>query len=240
VSDEPAVIEVDRLDCRLVAHRWAFAEAQAAEMDRHWAARVALNPTLYDGRVLLACRARVIEEAGLRTLRLEAFETRFSRFLAWRDFGWPDTSVFNCFAMPAVRSRDGLYLLGEMGPGHSAAGYRYFPAGTPDPADVLDGRVVDLEGNLVRELLEETGLHADEGAAAPGWTVIFDRQRIACMKRIDWPAPASDVMERVRAFLDQEAEPELSDAHMLAPGRRHDPSLPSFMTAFLARAADWP
>ncbi len=239
MNGEPALIEVDRVDCGLVGHRWAYAEDEADRMDRHWAARVALNPTLYDGPVLLACRAGVHEEAGQRTLRLEAFETRFSRFLAWRDFGWPDTSVFNCFAMPAVRSSDGLYLLGEMGPRHSAAGCRYFPGGTPDPADVVDGRAVDLEGSLVRELLEETGLPAAEGAAARGWTVVFDRQRIACIKLIDWPAPASEVIERVRAYLGKEAEPELSNAHMLAPGRHDDPRLPSFMTAFLARAADW-
>lgn len=239
MSDAPHIVEVDRLDCRLVAHRWAYAEEAGEEMDRHWAERVAGNPTLYDGPVLLACRAAIVAEAGQRTLRLDAFETRFSHFLGWRELGWRDTSVFNCFAMPAVRSSDGCYLLGEMGPGHSVAGYRYFPGGTPDPSDLIEGGVVDLEGSLVRELLEETGLHAAEGAAAPGWSVIFDGQRIACLKRLDWPAPAFEIRERVRAHIAQEAKPELSDAHMLAPGRHADPRLPPFMTAFLAHATGW-
>jgi 8-oxo-dGTP pyrophosphatase MutT (NUDIX family) len=239
VNNEPKIVEVDRLDCRLVAYRWAYAEALAGEMDRHWAERLARNPALYDGPVLLACCAEVVEEAGRRTLRLDAFETRFSRFMAWRDFGWLDTSVFNCFAMPAVRSSDGRYLLGEMGSAHSVAGYRYFPGGTPDPSDVVAGGAVDLEGSLARELLEETGLAAAEGVAAPRWTVIFDRQRIACVRRIDWPTPAAEIKERVRAHIARETEPELSDAHLLAPGRHDDPRLPSFMTAFLARAAEW-
>lgn len=238
MSMEPSIAGVDRLDCRLVAHRWAFAEAEAAAIDRHWAERVARNPTLYDGPVLLACRAEIDVEAGARVLRLDAFETRFSRFLGWRDFGWPDQSVFNCFAMPAVRSSDGAYLVGEMGPGHSAAGQRYFPAGTPDPHDVIEGGVVDLPGSLARELREEAGLPAAEGVAAQGWTVIFDRQRVACIKRIDWPQPASALRERVLGFLGQEAEPELSDVHMLAPGVHDDPRLPAFMAAFLARAAE--
>lgn len=238
MNEPPRFDEVDRLDCRLVAHDWVFAREEAQRIDRHWAARRAASPALYDGPVLLARRVDVETRAGVRTLKLEAFETRFSRFLAWREFGWPDTSVYNCFAMPAVRSSDGAYLLGEMAPGHSAAGRRYFPAGTPDRDDVIAGGVVDLDGSLWRELGEETGLPAGEGVAADVWTVIFDRQRLACIKRIDWPAPATAISARVRAFLATQAEPELCDVHMLAPGRHDDPRLPAFMTAFLARAAE--
>jgi 8-oxo-dGTP pyrophosphatase MutT (NUDIX family) len=235
---EPRFAEVDRLDCRLVPHRWDFAEAEAARIDEHWAGRRARTPALYDGPVLLARIAAIEIAAGARVLRLEAFETRFSRFLAWRDFGWSDTSVFNFFAMPAVCSTDGAWLVGEMGREHSAAGRRYFPGGTPDPEDVLENGAVDLMGSLRRELGEETGLPASEGAAAEGWTIIFDRQRVACIKRLDWPETAAAIRARVRKFIEAEAEPELSDVHMMAPGRHDDPRLPSFMQAFLARAAE--
>lgn len=231
-------VQIDRVDCRLVPHRWDFAEAEAARIDAHWAARLARTPAMYDGPVLLARKAAVESEAGGRLLRIEAFETRFSRFLAWRDFGWPDTSVYNFFAMPALRSSDGAWLVGEMGPAHSAAGQRYFPGGTPDPGDVTESGEVDLFGSLVRELAEETGLPAAEGVAAGGWTVIFDRQRVACMRRIDWPAPGEAIRERVRRFLAAEAEPELSDVHLLPSGQQDDPRLPAFMAAFLARAAE--
>jgi 8-oxo-dGTP pyrophosphatase MutT (NUDIX family) len=235
---EPRFADVDRLDCRLVSHRWDFAEAEAARIDAHWAGRRARMPALYDGPVLLARSVAMETQAGGRVLRLDAFETRFSRFLAWRDFGWPDTSVFNFFAMPALRSSDGAWLVGEMGADHSAAGRRYFPGGTPDPEDVREDGVVDLLGSLRRELGEETGLPADEADAAEGWTVVFDRQRVACLKRLDWPAPADAIRNRVRKFLASEAEPELADVHMLASGRHDDPRLPSFMQAFLARAAE--
>lgn len=234
---EPRFIDVDRLDCRLAPHRWDFAEAEAARIDAHWEKRRARTPALYDGPVLLARRAAVETEAGERVLRVEAFETRFSRYLAWRDFGWPDESVFNFFSMPAVRSTDGAWLVGEMCHAHSAAGRRYFPGGTPDPEDVLQNGEVDLMGSLRRELGEETGLPASEGAMAEGWTVIFDRQRVACIKRLDWPQPAAAIRERVRRFLESEAEPELADVHMMAAGRHDDPRLPAFMQAFLARAA---
>jgi 8-oxo-dGTP pyrophosphatase MutT (NUDIX family) len=235
---EHEIVEVDRVECRLVAHRWLYAEEDSARIDAHWAKRKAGSPAMYDGPVLLACRAELIPgEGGARVLRLDAFETRFSRFLAWREFGWPDKSVFNCFAAPAVRSSDGAWLVGEMGPDQSTAGRRYFPAGTPDPSDIIDGARVDLLGNLRRELLEETGLSATEGSEADGWTLIFDHQRIACIKRIDWPAPAAALQARVRGFLAAETAPELSDVHMLASGPHDDPRLPGFVRAFLARAA---
>lgn len=235
---EQTVAIVDWIECRLVAYRWAYAEDAAERIEAHWQGRRTQNPMLYDGPVLLACRAELARETGGRVLRLEAFETRFSRFLAWRDFGWPDRSVFNCFAMPAVRSSDGAWLVGEMGRGHSIEGRRYFPGGTPEPSDVTSAGAVDLLGNLRRELYEETGLSAEEGVEAADWTVIFDHQRIACLKRIDWPAQARALQTRVRGFLAAEAAPELADVHMLPPGAHDDPRLPGFMTAFLARAAE--
>ncbi len=240
MTNAPRIFEVDRLDCRLVPHHWDFAQARAAEIDRRWAERLRENPALYDGPVLLACRAEIVLEGDRRALQLDAFETRFSRFLVWRDFGWPDKGVFNCFAMPAVRASDGAFLVGEMAPGHSSAGQLYFPGGTPDLSDVTECGRVDLAGSLVRELEEETGLSAVEGVAAPEWTVIFDAQRIACIRQLHWPAPGRAICERVRAFIAAEAAPELSDAHMLGPGPHTDPRLPPFMVDYLAHAAKFP
>ncbi|MBI1981811.1 MAG: NUDIX hydrolase [Methylocystis sp.] len=232
------IVEVDRLDCRFVDHRWDFAEEGSARIERHWEERRRANPTLYDGSVLLACRvARVIGENGARTLRMSLFKTRFSRFLAWRDLGWPDKSVYNCFSMPAVRARDGAYLLGEMGPNHSFAGQLYFPCGTPDPSDIVAGGHVDLAGSLARELAEETGLAAAEARAAANWTVIFDRQNIACIKRLDFDAPSHALIAKVRAFLASESAPELADARMISnPEALSDHRLPVFMVAYLSRA----
>lgn len=232
------VMAVDRLDCRLVAYRWRFGETRADEIDRHWAESRRANPSLYDGRVLLACRVEERADAsGARALSMDLFETRFSRFLAWRDLGFPDETIYNCFSMAAVRALNGGFLVGEMNRRHSSAGALYFPAGTPDPADIVDDGRVDLEGSLARELAEEAGLDARRGARAPGWTVVFDRQRIACMKVIDWPEPEAALLAQVKAFLAREENPELADAHLI--GRRAsltDPRLPAFMTAFLGQA----
>jgi 8-oxo-dGTP pyrophosphatase MutT (NUDIX family) len=231
-------VDVDRLDCRFVDHRWDFAEERSAVIERHWEERRRANPALYDGHVLLACRvARVIGEDGARILRMSLFKTRFSRFLVWRDLGWPDKSIYNCFSMPAVRARDGAYLLGEMGPSHSYAGQLYFPCGTPDPSDIVADGCVDLDGSLARELAEETGLEAAAARVAANWTVVFDRQNIACIKRLDFDAPSQALAAKVRGFLAAERAPELADAHMISsPEALSDARLPPFMVAYLMRA----
>lgn len=226
------LVTVARLDCRLAAHRWSFDEARAAEVDRHFAQAQRRNPALYDGPVLLGSRVAVNADS---VIEIDAFETRFSRFLALRDFGH-DEPVYNFFSMAAVRSCDGAFLLGEMGPDHSSAGKIYFPAGTPDPSDIRDG-AVDLEASLIRELAEEAGVSAGEGRLRPGWTVVFDGRRVACLKVIDWPQPAAALLARVRAFIAAETAPELSNAHMIAgPSALDDPRLPPFMVDFLAHA----
>lgn len=232
------ILEVDRLECRFVDHHWGFAKERSDMIERHWEERRRANPALYDGLVLLACRvSRAIGEDGARILRMSLFETRFSRFIVWRDLGWPDKSVYNCFSMPAVRAHDGAYLLGEMGPSHSYAGQLYFPCGTPDPSDIVADGCVDLAGSLVRELAEETGLDAAEARGAATWTVIFDRQNVACIKRLDFDAPSQALAAKVRAFLAAERAPELADAHMISsPEALSDARLPPFMVAYLMRA----
>lgn len=233
----PHIVDIDRLDCRLVTYDWAFSTARAQEIDAYFARRRAEKPSLFDGPVLLARRAEIVMRGDGRVLEVDAFETRFSRFLAWRDFGFADSGVVNFFSMPATRSNDGAYLVGEMNGGHSSAGALYFPGGTPDPADVLHDRRVDLYGSLVRELLEETGLDAREADGAPGWSVVFDRQYVACIKRLDWPASAAGLRARAERFLAAESDPELAGIHLISRAEQlDDPRFPAFMVAYLERA----
>ena len=89
----------------------------------------------------------------------------------------------------------------------------------------------------MRELAEETGLEATAARAAANWTVVFDRQNIACIKRLDFDAPSQALAAKVRAFLAAERAPELADAHMISsPEALSDARLPVFVVAYLARA----
>jgi 8-oxo-dGTP pyrophosphatase MutT (NUDIX family) len=116
--------------------------------------------------------------------------------------------------MAALCGADGAFLLGEMAPHTMNAGQTYFPAGTPDPADIFDGRV-DLEASARRELLEETGIAADESAIQPDWTIVFTPGRIACMKVMTLAIPADEAKARIEVFLARDPLAELARMHVV-------------------------
>jgi hypothetical protein len=95
------------------------------------------------------------------------------------------------------------------------------------------GKTVDLFGNVMRELAEETGLTAHDFTAAPGWHAVVESSRIALMKRIDLPCPASQVRTRILGHLASETQPELSDIHIARSAADLDPKMPSFISAYL-------
>jgi hypothetical protein len=201
--------EVTTIDFRLEQRPWPFAIERAREIDAHWAELVSSNPYLYNGRVILMQRLGGIGPATGLKLEGTCFIAEYKAFLAWRDFGFADRTISNAFAMAVLRSADGAFLLGEMGPTTANAGKIYFPSGTPDPSDLV-GDAVDLEGNVLRELEEETGLAADEVALDPGWTVIFQEPHVACMKSMRSALSAAELVARGAAFIAQQAQPELA------------------------------
>src|SRR6516164_2481343 len=133
--------------------------------------------------------------------------------------------------MAALRSADGAFLLGEMAQHTVNAGQIYFPAGTPDPSDIFDDRV-DLDASARRELFEETGVSADEASVAPGWTLVFTPQRIACMKLMTLPVAASEAKAEIEAYLARDPHAEFSRMHIVRGPRDIDLSrVPVFVAA---------
>ncbi len=175
---------------------------------------------------------------GATILRGAYFETDFKAFLAWRDFGFPDARVCNCFSMAALRSADGAFVLGEMGPHTANAGMVYFASGTPDRSDIF-GEKVDLAASVRRELQEETGISPDEVTMAAGWTIVYAPPRIACMKITRSRDQADAIKKRVDSFLADDPNPELSRMHIVR--RKPDISAmrcPPFIVDFLNDALD--
>ncbi len=237
MTDRSRVFEADQLDCRLVDHRWDLSPSQERTVAEIWDEQSGRNPSLYDGRILLARRAEaLVDVAGHPRLEVEFFEAPFSRFHAWKLLGQPDWGVLNCFAVPALRSSDGAYLAGEMGQDHSQPGRIYFPCGTPDLDDVVGSRV-DLTGCLIRELAEETGIVVDEGDFAPSWRVLFINRQVACMRVLDLPGPAEALRDAALRYIREQAKPELAGMRILRKGDNlADPRFPDFMRAFLEGA----
>ena len=223
-----SVVRIDRLDLTFVPQPWPFADTRRAEIHAHFAKLQRERPALWNGRVLLLHRYN-IESSVFGGAFLE---TDFASFLAWRDWGFEEACVTNCFSMAALRASDGAYLLGAMGDHTAGAGKIYFPAGTPDPEDVIGG-MVDLGASVVRELAEETGLTATDVVTETGWYSVLCGPRVAHMKIFQSHEAADDLRERIRVHLQREAEPELSDMVIVRSPADFDPRMPPFVTAFL-------
>jgi hypothetical protein len=187
------------------------------------------KPALFNGRVLLLHRWSIDN----RVFRGAYLETDYAAFIAFRDLGFPEKGKHNCFAMAALRSADGAFLLGEMGQQTANAGAIYFAAGTPDRKDVKGDRV-DLAGSVLRELGEETGLTEQDVTVEPGWTVVLEGGRIALMRRVRSSLQAAVLEEQISAFLARDPDPELARMHVVRseadiPAAR----MPRFQQAYL-------
>jgi 8-oxo-dGTP pyrophosphatase MutT (NUDIX family) len=224
----PAVARIDRLSLRYVPQPWPFATKCRAEIDAHFARARHERPQLWNGQVLMMHRHRMEAEA----LVGDFLQTDFASFMAWRDWGFPDGGVTNCFSMGALRASDGAWIMGVMGPHTSAAGRIYFPAGTPDPNDIVDG-AVDLAGSVIREVAEETGLGAGDFAEQSGWYCVVDGARIALMKVLQGHEPAEVLRRRILDHLTRDKMPELADVRIVRSRRDIDPMMPRFVTEFL-------
>lgn len=222
-----SIQSVARLDLRFAPRPWVFARERRAEIDAHFA-RLQRDRPVWNGRVLLMYKHALAGDM----LRGDWLETDFASFLAWRDWGFPDPAIRNCFAAAALQGADGGFVLGVMGGQTSNAGKIYFPSGTPEPGDVADGRV-DLEASVRRELLEETGIAAEELDVVPGWDAVMAGPRIALMKQMRAKEDAAALRARIRAHLARDPQAELSDARVARGPADIHPAMPDFVVAYL-------
>jgi 8-oxo-dGTP pyrophosphatase MutT (NUDIX family) len=222
------IIPVKRLELTFAPQPWAFAQERRADIDAYFAQAQRANPALWNGRMLMLHR-HAIEDAVFRGAYLE---TDYASMLAWRHWGFPDPNVRNCFGMAALRAGDGAFLLGVMAEHTANAGWIYFPAGVPDPAD-LDGPRVDLSRSIMREVSEETGLPAAELDPEEGWTTVLAGARVAQMRIVRAQQSAEALRERILAYLAQEKAPELAGIRVVRSPADFDPMMPAYVTAFL-------
>lgn len=225
---ELTIVPVERLELQFAPKRWSFAEARRPEIDAYFAHLRRVRPALWNGRVL------VLHEWGLQdgVFRGAYLETDFASFIAWRDWDFPDRAVRNNFAMGALQASDGAFLLGVMGAHTANAGKIYFPSGTPDPNDIAGG-MVDLDGSVWRELMEETGIDPTILETEPGWTTVFAGPRIAQIKLLRSRLTGAELRAHMLDHLAREAEPELSDIRIIRGPDDLNPMMPDFVTAFL-------
>jgi 8-oxo-dGTP pyrophosphatase MutT (NUDIX family) len=224
----PIIGDVDGFDCRVAEQAWPWADKNAAAIAAHWQTAIAEKPDMFDGKVLIATEVAV---EGSR-LASELITVRYSALNFWVRSGFPYAGAFNLFGAGLVVTKDGAVLLGEMAAHTANAGISYFPCGTPDPGDVTDSRL-DIEGSILRELEEETGLGAAQLKPDRRW-IAWDGALFCCACRYDTDLTAEEAGRIASAHLAAQAQPELARVHLV---RRMDDLLelnvPAYVSALL-------
>ena len=219
---------VTALDLAVEDWVWPFALERRAEIDAHFALKLREKPAMWNGRVLLGRNPVFTGER----LSASYFETDFASFLAWRDWGFPDKTVFNGFGMGALRSSGGAFALGVMGEHTSNAGRIYFASGTPDLDDIRDG-AVDMSGSVERELEEETGLAPSDYRTEADWHCLFTGPALAMIRLLHVDLPGEALRTRILGNLASQSLPELSGIHLVRNIGDLSDAMPRFVTAFI-------
>jgi 8-oxo-dGTP pyrophosphatase MutT (NUDIX family) len=219
---------VTTLDLDVQPWSWPFAQARRGDIDAHFASKQREKPQLWNGRILLG-RNPVFSGGSFSA---SYFEADFAAFLAWRDWGFPDKSVFNGFGMGALRCTDGAFVLGEMGAHTANAGRIYFPSGTPD-LDDISGGAVDIPGSVAREVAEETGLTAADYRAEAQWDCVVSGAAIAMIRILNVDTTGEALRARIEASLARQHQPELSAIHLVRATSDLTAAMPRFVTAFI-------
>ncbi len=228
-ATEIEIVALDRTEIVFEPWSWRFAAERRGEIDRHFAEIQRERCGVWNGRIVMLNRCAV--SGG--TLHGGWFETDYASFCAWRDWEFPDATVRNVFAVAALQSADGVFVVGEMAPTTVNGGKVYFPCGTPEPGDVDARGVLDLEANLARELTEETGIEIGEVRAEPGWTMVRDRGYIALLKRVTAVQNAEELRARITRHLTSERQPEFTDIRFVRSPADFVAAMPPFVTAYL-------
>jgi 8-oxo-dGTP pyrophosphatase MutT (NUDIX family) len=225
----PTLGDVTEFDCRVTGDGWPWAEANAGKIAAYWLEAVAEKPDLFDGEVLIAT------EVGIEKSRVVSQHSviRYSALTYWRHLGFPRADAFNLFGAGVVVTSDGAVLLGRMGAHTANAGFTYLPCGTPDLDDVVDGKL-DVEGSIVRELVEETGLDAARLTPSDNKWISWDGPLFACARRYDLDLDATAAEEIVRSHLAAEAKPELENVFFVRSlGELPQLNVPAYAEALL-------
>jgi 8-oxo-dGTP pyrophosphatase MutT (NUDIX family) len=201
----PILGDVTEFDCSVTGDSWSWAEKNAAAILAYWEKAKAEKPDLFDGEVLVAT------EVGIERSRLvsEHAVTRYSALTYWKSLGFPHAGAFNLFGAGVVVTSDGAVLLGRMADHTANAGYSYFPCGTPDTGDIVDGKL-DIESSILREMEEETGLGPQHLHPSDQRWISWDGPLFCCARRLDTPLTAIEAGTLAANHLASHERPELA------------------------------
>ncbi len=211
-----------------------FETANRAAIDAEWATALAQNPRLFNGPMFLISR---IELDGA-TVRGAMHETDFATFLHWRR-NRPVDGLWYCAATAIPVLCDGKLLAIRMASHTVNAGLVYFPAGSFDPDDFIDGRL-EPSRCMAREFVEETGIALDESAADPCHVGVMIDTFLILARRYQLPFDGKEAKARILAHQSASGDDEIDDVLILDPADDQRATLSSYMPPLMRWHAQTP
>ena len=224
---ERVIFPVSRIDLRVTDAPHPYFLANRAQIAQNWAEEIAANPALYDGRMLLPRFIHI----GDGTISGETHIVSYSTFLLWRKTR-PAASAIHLFGLPVILSADGAVIAIRMGRHTSNPGRVYCAAGSLDPLDVRDG-VCDLDGNMAREVLEETGLALAEAVSVSGFHALQENGVITVLRLYRFGETADALIARIAEHIAEDPEPEIDEALAIRDAAPERHAYLSFMPPIL-------
>jgi hypothetical protein len=221
---EDEVFPVASLDLRVLPgeHPFAVSERQAAEAN--WKAEIAANPALYDNGMVFQHQLSLHDGA----IDGQAYMAPFSTFMWWRKQAALEHG-FHLYGWCIPVSSDGAIIAIRMGAWTVNAGMVYCAAGSLDGFDVVDGRC-DIDGNMAREVREETGLDLSRARPDGGYFATHNNRRITVFRFFRFDRTADEMMAEIAAHMLVDEEKEIDGTVAI---RSADPAAHRYHPAML-------
>lgn len=223
-----AVLPVHEIDVRLLDTPHPYEALHADAIGANWQQEHAANPYLFNGTMVLLSSFAF---SGVRLVG-ECHPVRYATMLYWRKNKGPN-GVEHSFAFPALVSRDNALVAIRMGKHTANPGRIYFPAGSFEPSDFIEGQV-DLHGNMSREVMEETGLDIRNVRRDPHCHIYSENYSTVIFRRYWLNENAHVLARRIEEFVASEAEPEIEGPVIIRAGE-----MPDGMSPHMAAIVRW-
>lgn len=225
--DEGVIFPVTSIDVRVSGAPHPYCLSHQTEVAANWEREVAANPALFDGRMLLMRKVEVTDSA----LSGECHIVPFSAFLLWRKTR-PAGAALHLFGLPVIVSSDGAVIAIRMGQHTANPGRVYCAAGSLDPDDVRDG-YCDIDGNMAREVLEETGLSLLDATRVSEFHGLHSQGIVTVFRVYHFSETAAELIELIDAHIVADPEPEIDAALAIRTADPGQHAYPAFMPPVL-------
>ena len=198
------VLPVDVIDVRLDPAPHPLEVHNLPAIEENWRHETTINPHIFDGKVAL------LSELSYRDNRLagRCHIVRYATFMYWRR-NRETSGAGHVFAHAMLVSSDNALVAIRMGKHTVNAGRVYFAAGSFELEDFRDG-VVDVDFNMHREVLEETGIDIGKASPARRYYLLTTSSGTVIFRRYRMPMTANAMVASINAFVASQQNPEIA------------------------------